>query len=140
MGVGTDAQFAAFCAALGCPELSADERFRTNTARVANRGKLIAELDRVMRPMPADEVLRRLADAGIPAGPVNGVGEAFALAERLGLRPVVELEDGDGTVPQVASPIRLDGTSPVSPRRPPRLGEHTEEVLDWLRAPRTPRR
>jgi crotonobetainyl-CoA:carnitine CoA-transferase CaiB-like acyl-CoA transferase len=140
VGVGTDAQFAAFCAALGCPELSADERFRTNTARVANREKLIAELGRVMRPMPADEVLRRLADAGIPAGPVNGVGEAFALAERLGLRPVVELEDGDGTVPQVASPIRLDGTGPVSPRRPPRLGEHTEEVLDWLQATRTPRR
>jgi crotonobetainyl-CoA:carnitine CoA-transferase CaiB-like acyl-CoA transferase len=56
------------------------------------------------------------------------VGEAFALAERLGLGPVVEV----GGVPQVAGPIGLSG-SPTSYRLPPpALGEHTAEVLRWL--------
>ncbi|MGH3761420.1 CaiB/BaiF CoA transferase family protein [Actinophytocola sp.] len=138
LGVGTDAQFAALCAALDRPDLAADDRFRTNSARVANHERLITELDRAIRPLAAEEVLGRLRDAGIPAGPVNGVDEAFALADRLGLRPVREVGDGEGTVPQVASPFRLDGVSPASTRRPPGLGEHTEEILAWLRIAEAP--
>jgi crotonobetainyl-CoA:carnitine CoA-transferase CaiB-like acyl-CoA transferase len=69
----------------------------------------------------------------VPCGLVNDVGEAFALAERLGLGPVVAA----GGVPQVADPIRLSST-PVSYRlAPPALGEHTAEVLGWLGAPPT---
>jgi crotonobetainyl-CoA:carnitine CoA-transferase CaiB-like acyl-CoA transferase len=72
-----------------------------------------------------------LAEAGVPCGLVNDVGEAFALAERLGLGAVVEA----GGVPQVANPIGL-ASSPVSYRlAPPALGEHTAEVLRWLAAP-----
>jgi crotonobetainyl-CoA:carnitine CoA-transferase CaiB-like acyl-CoA transferase len=69
------------------------------------------------------------AGAGVPCGLVNDVGEAFALAERLGLDPVA---DAAGT-PQVANPVRLSA-SPASYRlAPPALGEHTAEVLAWLR-------
>jgi crotonobetainyl-CoA:carnitine CoA-transferase CaiB-like acyl-CoA transferase len=72
-----------------------------------------------------------LGDAGVPCGLVNDVGEAFTLAERLGLAPVADA----GGVPQVADPIGLSA-SPVSYRlAPPALGEHTAEVLRWLLTP-----
>jgi crotonobetainyl-CoA:carnitine CoA-transferase CaiB-like acyl-CoA transferase len=67
----------------------------------------------------------------VPCGLVNDVGEAFALAERLGLGAEVEA----GGVPQVANPIRLS-SAPASYRLgPPALGEHTDEVLRLLAAP-----
>jgi crotonobetainyl-CoA:carnitine CoA-transferase CaiB-like acyl-CoA transferase len=67
----------------------------------------------------------------VPCGLVNHVGEAFALAERLGLDPVVAA----GGVPQVANPIRLAATPAAYRLPPPGLGEHTAEVLGWLGAP-----
>jgi crotonobetainyl-CoA:carnitine CoA-transferase CaiB-like acyl-CoA transferase len=73
-----------------------------------------------------------LARAGVPCGLVNDLGEAFAMAERLGLGPVVEA----GTVPQVANPIRLAATPPSYRLGPPALGEHTAEVCaGWASRP-----
>jgi crotonobetainyl-CoA:carnitine CoA-transferase CaiB-like acyl-CoA transferase len=138
VGVGTDAQFVAFCAALDVPGLADDDRFRTNTARVAHHDELRAELDAAIGALPAEQVLDRLRAAGIPAGPVNGVDEAFALAEQLGLRPVRHLGEDGRSVPQVGSPLRFDGVDPTGSRRPPKLGEHTEEVLTWLRTVQRP--
>jgi crotonobetainyl-CoA:carnitine CoA-transferase CaiB-like acyl-CoA transferase len=62
---------------------------------------------------------------------VNDVGEAFALAERLGLDPVADA----GGVPQVADPIALSATAVSYRLAPPGLGEHTDEVLAWLGTP-----
>jgi crotonobetainyl-CoA:carnitine CoA-transferase CaiB-like acyl-CoA transferase len=73
-----------------------------------------------------------LAGAGVPCGLVNDVGEAFALAERLGLGPVTDA----GGVPQVANPIGLSATPASYRLAPPALGEHTAEVLRWLATPR----
>jgi crotonobetainyl-CoA:carnitine CoA-transferase CaiB-like acyl-CoA transferase len=69
-----------------------------------------------------------LGQAGVPCGLVNDVGEAFALAERLGLGPVADA----GGVPQVADPIALSATPASYRLAPPALGEHTAEVLAWL--------
>jgi len=77
---------------------------------------------------PAAHWIDRLTAAGVPCGPVNSVAEAFALASRLGTDPVVE---GAG-VRTVASPIGMSGTPPTYRLPPPSLGEHTEEILDWL--------
>ena len=66
----------------------------------------------------------------MPCGPVNDVGDAFALAERLGLGSIVEMADG---VRQVANPIVLDATPVAYRRSPPRLGEHDADVRAWLR-------
>jgi crotonobetainyl-CoA:carnitine CoA-transferase CaiB-like acyl-CoA transferase len=66
----------------------------------------------------------------VPCGLVNDVGEAFALAERLGLEPVADA----GGVPQVANPIGLSASRVSYRLAPPGLGEHTAEVLRWLLA------
>jgi crotonobetainyl-CoA:carnitine CoA-transferase CaiB-like acyl-CoA transferase len=130
VAVGNDGQFARLCRVLGLPELATDPRFATNADRVANRDALAELLERALAARGAADWVAALAAAGVPCGLVNNVGEAFALAERLGLDPVVAA----GGVPQVADPIRLSST-PVSYRlAPPALGEHTAEVLGWLGA------
>ena len=131
VAVGNDGQFARLCRVLGLPEAAADPRFATNADRVRHRDELAALLEQALAARGAADWVAALAGAGVPCGMVNDVGEAFALAERLGLGAVVEA----GGVPQVANPIRLP-SSPASYRlAPPALGEHTAEVLRWLAAP-----
>jgi crotonobetainyl-CoA:carnitine CoA-transferase CaiB-like acyl-CoA transferase len=133
LAVGNDGQFARLCRVLGRPEAAADPRFATNADRVANRDALAELLERALAARGAADWVAALSQAGVPCGLVNDVGEAFALAERLGLDPVAAA----GGVPQVADPIRLSSTPTSYRLAPPALGEHTAEVLDWLGTPPT---
>jgi crotonobetainyl-CoA:carnitine CoA-transferase CaiB-like acyl-CoA transferase len=129
VAVGNDALFARLCAALGRPDLAADTRFASNAGRLEHGDALAAELQAAFATARAAEWVERLRAAGVPAGEINDVAQAFALAERLGLEPVDET-DGVRTVRQ---PLRL-GTTPTTVRaRPPRLGEHDAELRAWLR-------
>jgi len=134
IAVGNDGQFASLADVLGMAWMVADDRFATNPARVANREELSKLIEGKLRESPAAEWVDRFESAQVPAGLVNDIGEAFALAERLGLNPVVGVggASAGGENAQVADPMRL-GTSPVTYRlRPPHLGAHTEEVLREL--------
>jgi len=131
VAVGNDGQFARLCRVLGTPEAAADPRFTTNAARVANRDALAALLEGALAARGAAEWVADLSEAGVACGLVNDVGEAFALAERLGLEPVADA----GGVPQVADPIGLSATPASYRLAPPALGQHTAEVLRWLGVP-----
>jgi len=131
VAVGNDGQFARLCRVLGVPGAATDPRFATNADRVTNRDALAELLERALAARGASDWVAALSEAGVPCGLVNDVGEAFALAERLGLEPVAAA----GGIPQVANPIRLS-SAPASYRlAPPALGEHTAEVLGWLAGP-----
>jgi crotonobetainyl-CoA:carnitine CoA-transferase CaiB-like acyl-CoA transferase len=80
----------------------------------------------VLRERPAAEWIALFQERGIPAGPVNDVPGAWALAEQLGLEP---LADGFP-----APPLRVDGSRPGVRRLPPRLDEHGDEIRSWLRS------
>ena len=69
----------------------------------------------------ADEWFERLTAVGVPCGPINDLGQAVALAERLGLDPVTEIDDPDrgGTARQVSHPIRLSRTPATYRSAPP---------------------
>ncbi len=129
LAVGNDKQFTALAGVLDRPELAVDERFATNPARVAHRDALAAELTAALAARAADEWAALLGQAGVPCGPINDVGQAVALAEQLGLAPVV-IVDG---VPTVADPIGLSGTPASYRLPPPAVGAHTDEVLQELR-------
>ena len=134
LAIGNDGQFARFSAAAGHPEWSADERFATNPARVANRAVLIPLLRQATVMKTTAEWIALLESQAVPCGPINRLAEVFADPQVLARGLRIDLpHPAFGTVPGVANPIRLSA-SPVQYRQaPPTLGEHTAEVLaDWL--------
>ena len=130
VAVGNDRLFARLCDAIGLDDLPADPRFATNAARVANVDALSARLSAVFATRDADHWVQALRAVSVPAGLINGVDEAWALAERLGMEPIAE---ADG-IRVGAPPLRLDGERPEVRRAPPRLDEHGEEIRAWLRS------
>ncbi|MCK0507560.1 CaiB/BaiF CoA transferase family protein [Aromatoleum anaerobium] len=135
LAIGNDAQFARFCEAAGDASLAADARFATNKARVGHRAVLIPLLNKLTIRRTTADWIARLEALGVPCGPINTLADVFAdpQVRSRGLR--VDLPHPlAGTVPQVASPMRLSAT-PVEYRRPPPLlGEHTDEILSSLLA------
>jgi crotonobetainyl-CoA:carnitine CoA-transferase CaiB-like acyl-CoA transferase len=122
LAVGNDRQFAALCEELGAPELPSDERFATNGARVEHREALREELVARLGARPAAAWAAALTEARVPAGEVNDIAHAFALAERLGLQPIVETPRPDGGVVRLPrNPIGLSATPPEYRSAPPSL-------------------
>ncbi|MFM8561351.1 MAG: CaiB/BaiF CoA transferase family protein [Solirubrobacterales bacterium] len=128
VAVGNDAIFGRFCEVIGQPGLPADERFADNAGRVRHRDELNAVIGPALQQQGAAEWAAAMTAAGVPAGPVNDVRTAYEFAAGLGLDPVVELDGVRSTRP----PVSMDRT-PVNPHgRPPRLGEHSDEIRAWL--------
>jgi crotonobetainyl-CoA:carnitine CoA-transferase CaiB-like acyl-CoA transferase len=122
LAVGNDRQFAALCTVLGSPALAVDQRFATNAARVTHRHELRALLEAALRRRPVDEWVALLSEARVPAGRVNDVAGAFALADALGLEPIVEIARAHGAPARLTrNPIRLSATPPTYRAAPPRL-------------------
>jgi len=128
VAIGNDRQFARLAALCGHPEWTADERFATNAARVSNRSAMVAAVAKSIRAKPAAEWLQALEEAGIPAGPINNVSQALADVQAQH-RAMVRTIAG---TPLVGSPVRIDGERADSGLLPPRLGEHSAEVLQTL--------
>jgi formyl-CoA transferase len=132
---GNDAQFRRLTAAVGRDDLLDDPRFATNAGRVAHREELVAELERALSVRSAAQWQGILTAAEVPAGVVRDLAGAFDLARDLGLEPTHDL--GAGHTPQVRHPVTYSRSTVVTPSPPPRLGEHTDEVRDWLTGGRT---
>jgi len=134
LAVGSDGLWRRLCEALGLHELAQDERFATNSARVANVDELEAVLESVFAKASAREWVERLGSAGLPVGLVRDVGEAFEFAEALGLAPTVEVEGSKTGKPvrTVRSPLKLSETPVEVSGAPPTLGQHSAEVRAWL--------
>ncbi|WPC05033.1 CaiB/BaiF CoA-transferase family protein [Pseudomonas benzenivorans] len=132
--VGNDGQFRKFCEVAGLTALADDPRFSTNQSRVAHRAELIPLIRQATVFKTTAEWIAQLEAAGVPCGPINDLAQVFAdpQVQARGLR--VELPHPlAGSVPQVASPIRLSATPVQYRNAPPLLGEHSEQVLQrWL--------
>ena len=130
LAVGNDAQFERFCALCGLQEIARDERFSTNDARVRHRGELVPQVAKALLGKTRDAWLDELGKAGIPAGPINDIGQAFSEPQAKFRGLSAQVEDDDGRpIPTVRSPLRLSATPPELRLPPPRLGQHTREIL-----------
>jgi crotonobetainyl-CoA:carnitine CoA-transferase CaiB-like acyl-CoA transferase len=121
---GNDVQFARLVEEIGAPALADDPRFRHNGDRVASRDDLRALLEERLAARTCAEWRDSLLAAGVPAGPVQTIDEAFSLAATLGLDAV---DDTDG-VRTVSFPARLSATPATTRRRPPELDEQGTEI------------
>ncbi len=119
-----------FCRAMDKPEWERDARFAANRDRVAHRAALMALIEDVFCARTTQEWLTRLRAAGVPAAPILAVDEVLADPQVRHRRMVVDVEHpGQGTLPALGTPIKLDGTLEVPLAPPARLGEHTDTVL-----------
>ena len=138
VAVGNDGQFARFVSVLGQPDLAGDERFRTNAGRVRYRTELVPLLTVLTLRFSREALLSALESQGVPAGPINTVADVFADPQVVARGMRIDLPSaaaGGGAIPSVRSPIVLDGEPMAAGRPSPRLGEHTEEVLNdpsWM--------
>jgi formyl-CoA transferase len=128
VAVGNDRQFAAFAALLGRSDWSSHERFATNAARIARRAELVPMIEATMRTAPAAHWYEACERAGIPAGPINSI--AGALADPQSTHRAM-LREMDG-MRLLGGPLRLDDERMDSDLPPPRLGQHTAEILAEL--------
>ena len=133
LAVGNDQQFAAFSRIAGHPDWASDPRFATNPLRVANRAALIGLIRPVIATRTTKAWLDGLGVAGIPAGPINTIEEAFADEQTIARGTRLDLPHAAaGTVPSVASPIKYRDAGLAMTQGPPTLGEHTDDVLSRL--------
>jgi crotonobetainyl-CoA:carnitine CoA-transferase CaiB-like acyl-CoA transferase len=132
IAVCNDGQFRRLCAVLGLPDLADDPRFATNPGRTAHRESLRSLLVARLSKRPRQEWLRELTAVGVPCGLVNTVAEGVALADELGLEPVVTVGDGSRGVPTVRNPITLSATPAGYHLPPPALDEQGTEIRAWL--------
>jgi crotonobetainyl-CoA:carnitine CoA-transferase CaiB-like acyl-CoA transferase len=127
IAAGNDGLFARLCAALGLDELASDERFATNPDRVGHRDELAAQLAANLAQRTRADVLVLLEHAGVPAAPVNDVGAVADHEQTAALGLIQRMPE-----PTVAFPLSFDGERLRHRRSPPRLGEHSEQILREL--------
>jgi crotonobetainyl-CoA:carnitine CoA-transferase CaiB-like acyl-CoA transferase len=128
IAVGNERQFARLAQMCGHPEWTSDDRFASNGARVSNRQEMVRLVSEAIAKKPAAEWLDQLEAAGIPAGPINRISQALGDIQAQH-RQMVRTIAG---VPLVGSPVRIDGARADSDLPPPKLGEHTNDVLASL--------
>jgi crotonobetainyl-CoA:carnitine CoA-transferase CaiB-like acyl-CoA transferase len=136
IAVGNDGQFRKLLTVLGVPELADDPAYATNDVRVANRNTLIIGLSALIGRVERDPLLLQLAEAGVPAGPINTVAQVFADPQIVarGMRLDLPRAAGD-TIPSVRSPILMSESPLIYAQASPRLGEHTDVILGELGYP-----
>jgi formyl-CoA transferase/CoA:oxalate CoA-transferase len=130
VAAGNDRIFGALAEALGATELAGDPRFRTNPGRVAHREELTALVAERLRERTTEEWTQRLRDAGVPAAPLATVADVAASPQTEALGMLQALEHP--AIPELrltALPLSIDGSRVPHRRPPPRLGEHTAEIL-----------
>ncbi|RMF81584.1 MAG: CoA transferase [Chloroflexi bacterium] len=133
LGVGSDNVWRAFCAHVGRGELADDPRFLTNGDRIDHYGELLPIVRDIIQHKTTDEWLSELRDVGVPCGRINTVEQALTDPHIIERGFIVELEHPAlGIVKSLATPVHLQDTPLVYRRHPPRLGEHTDEILGEL--------
>ena len=87
-------------------------------------------IDRIISRMTRSETIALMADVGIPAGPINTVGEILEDPHIQAREMVVQLTHPEyGPLRMLGIPIKLSDTPGVVENAPPRFGEHNREVL-----------
>jgi len=132
IATGNDAQYVKLCNVLGTPELASNPEYKDNVGRLKHRDELIGRISAITSRMKRDDLLGKLEEMQVPAGPINNLDQVFADAQVKHRGMKLELASPaakDGKIPGVRTPIVMDGWRAASERPSPLLGEHTAEIL-----------
>jgi crotonobetainyl-CoA:carnitine CoA-transferase CaiB-like acyl-CoA transferase len=121
------------CRALGIEDLSADPRYATHEAQVAHREDLQRRWRQEFGRRTTKQVIDALESVDILCAPVNDIETALNDPQVANNQMVLDMRHPDlGAIRTVGIPVKLEGTPGSVRRPPPRLGEHTREVLAEL--------
>lgn len=133
MGSGNQVLWEKFCDIFQISHLKEREEYKENWQRVAHQEALHREIEEGLRDYTVAECIRRMDEAGIPCGVINSIDKVVQdphLAER---RMVLQMEHPNGkTIPGMALPLQFSGQVCEARKGPPKLGEHTAEILGAL--------
>ncbi len=132
IATGNDGQYQRLCEALGAPELGRDERFLANRDRVRNRIAFNEIFHPLCRRFARAALLAKLEALGVPAGPINSIGDVFADEQVVHRNMHIDIDNPhapSGATPGLRAPIVMNGEPLAAPRPAPGLGQHNEEVL-----------
>jgi len=113
------------CQAIGAPELANHPDYATSALRSKNRDKLHDELEEHFKKRDTREWIDLLNGAGVPAGPIYSIDQAFSDPQVKHLAMVQKV----GEVPYLGQPVTLSRTPSHVVSHPPAQGEHTPEIL-----------
>ena len=130
IAAGNNNLWAKLCKGLGAPELIEDPRFSTNPLRVQNRKECIDRLTSLLQTKAAEEWVDILNGEGVPCAPINTMDAVFSDPQVLHRKMLVEVDHPSaGKIKMAGIPVKYSGTEATIRRPPPRLGEHTDEIL-----------
>jgi len=133
VAVGNDGLWLKFCEAISRPDLTADERFKTNPTRVLHRSELIPLLEEILQQDDAAVWIAKLEAVGVPAGPIYTLDQVWADPHVLAREAVVEADHPTlGRIKLPGFPIKFSDTPGGVETAPPLLGQHSAEILHRL--------
>ncbi|MCB9233667.1 MAG: CoA transferase [Bacteroidia bacterium] len=132
LAVGSDRQFVGLCEALGLKELAHSTRFESNTQRVKNRVDLEEILREAIGKTRREELLAKLAELKVPAGPVRDMEEVFALETAREVTFRGQLPEGRWIEGVRGNAFQGEGLNPLPLTPPPHFNQHGEEILVGL--------
>jgi crotonobetainyl-CoA:carnitine CoA-transferase CaiB-like acyl-CoA transferase len=126
-----DHQFQGLCRVIGRADLAADPRFATTIARFQHFRELTPALHQEIAKWPTADFVRRAREEGAPFAPAHDVDDFLADAQVAHNQTVFEADDPRfGPTRYLRHPVRYEATPAALRRHAPRLGEHTDEVLE----------
>ncbi len=130
VGAGNERLWKAFCQVLNVPEWADDPRYDSNAKRVACRTELVREIEARLQAGDRDDWVARFAAAGLPAGPINDIGQVFEDAQVRHREMVVDVDHPTaGRIRLPGIPVKFGGTPARIQGPPPNVGQHTDEIL-----------
>ena len=134
IAAGNDSLYAKLMEAIGRPELVKDPKYLTNELRLQSMEALKGDIEAVLKSKSIAHWIKVLDDAGVPAGPINNVGQAIESPQARARNMVITTEDPiAGTVKLVGNPIKLSGFADPATRKPaPELDADREHILKEL--------
>jgi len=124
-------QFERFCKVAGTPELMEDERFNTMKARVVNRSHVTPALNEITKRHPKQFWLENLEKVGVGCAPILHLDEVFEDPQVQSREMEIQMNfpGFDKSTSLIGSPMKFSRTKVDYRLPPPRVGEHTEQVL-----------